>query len=81
MFIHIKVKPNSKKEVFKKIDDNHFEISVKEKAERNLANKRVLELLKKYITENIKKDVKQIRIVNGHHSPSKLVSINLNDLN
>lgn len=68
-YIHLKVKAGAKKEIFEKIDDTHFEISVKEKAEKNMANTRVLEIVREYFKTN------NIRIVNGHHSPSKLLII------
>lgn len=60
-----------KKESWKKKSEDHFEVSVKEKAERNMANKRVLEL----VAENFKVPVSKVRIVNGHHHPSKLLVI------
>ena len=44
MYIRVKVSPSAKKEIFKQINEDHFEVSVKEKAERNLANNRVIEL-------------------------------------
>ena len=70
-YIHVKVTTSAKKENFKKINEDHFAISVKEKAERNMANTRVLELVAKYL----KVPVRKVRIVNGHHHPSKLLVI------
>ena len=72
MYIHVKVETGVKKEIFKKKNDDHFEVSVREKAERNLANTRVIELVALYF----KLTVTKVRIINGHHSPSKLLSIN-----
>lgn len=72
MYIHIKVKTNCKKEEIRKKDESNFEIDVKEKAERNEANKRIVEILKILYPK-----AKQIKIVNGHHSPSKLISVNM----
>jgi len=71
MYIKVKVFPKSKKESIKKVKDLRFEIRVKEKAERNLANNRVLELLAEYFEIN-KKDIK---IINGHYHPIKLLRI------
>lgn len=71
MYLHVSVTAGAKHDEIKKISDDHFEISVRAKAERNLANKRVLELVADYL----KISVKQIRIINGHHSPSKLLSV------
>jgi len=73
MYIKVMVFPKSKKEELKKLSENKFEIKVKEKAERNMANKRVTELL----AENFEVDTGKVKIVNGHHSPSKLISVDL----
>ena len=69
MYIHVKVKTKQKKEYIKELKEGYFEISVKEKAEKNLANQRILEILKKHLNTS------KIRIINGHHSPSKLISV------
>jgi len=71
MYIHVKVTAGAKKESLKIKSEDHFEIFVKEKAERNMANTRVLELVAKHL----KVPVKKVRIVNGHHHPSKLLVI------
>ncbi|MFA6536038.1 MAG: DUF167 domain-containing protein [Candidatus Paceibacterota bacterium] len=71
MYIKVKVKTNSDEELFEKVSDTSFKIQVKEKAERNLANTRVIELLRRHFGPK----AGQIRIVNGHHSPSKLVAV------
>ena len=54
---------------------NGVEVAVKEKAERNLANRRVIELVAKHL----KVPAGKIRIISGHHSPSKMLSIDLDD--
>ncbi len=71
MYIRVKVKAGMKKESFVKISENRFEISVKEKAQHNMANKRIVELVAQYF--NL--DVKKIRIVSGQHHPAKLLCI------
>jgi uncharacterized protein YggU (UPF0235/DUF167 family) len=71
MYLHVKVKTDSKKEEFKKKNEDHFEAFVREPAERNLANTRVLEL----VAINFKVPKSRVRIINGHHSPTKLLSI------
>jgi uncharacterized protein YggU (UPF0235/DUF167 family) len=68
-YIHVKVSAGMTKESFKQKSKDHFEISVKEKAERNMANTRVIEIL----SNHFKLPVSKIRIVNGHRSPSKLL--------
>jgi len=70
-YIHIKVTAGARKESWKEKSEDHFEVSVKEKAENNIANARVLEL----VAENFKVPVNKVRIVNGHRSPSKLLVI------
>lgn len=75
MFVKVKVVAGSKKEEIKKNKENSFLILVKEKAERNLANRRVCEI----IAEHFKVSTKSVRIINGHQSPSKILSVNLQD--
>ncbi|MFA5773179.1 MAG: DUF167 domain-containing protein [Candidatus Paceibacterota bacterium] len=73
MYIKVKVQANAKKEnIEKKSSDSYF-ISVKEKAERNLANKRICQIVASLFGVSIK----SVRIVNGHQSPNKILSINL----
>ena len=70
-YIRVKVRAGMKKEILKQISIDHFEISVKEKAERNMANRRVLEILCEFF--HLSKG--KIRIVNGHQSSSKLLVV------
>ena len=70
-YIHVKITAGARKESFRKKSPDHFEISVREKAERNMANIRVLELVAKHFEVLVKK----VRIVNGHKSPSKLIVV------
>lgn len=65
------MKAGVNREEFVKKSEDHFEISVREKAERNMANGRVLALL----AEHFKIPKNKIRIVNGHRSPSKLLVV------
>ena len=67
----MKVTAGARKETFSQKSEDHFEVSVREKAERNMANTRVLELA----ASHFKIPVKKIRIVNGHKHPSKLIVI------
>lgn len=71
MYIKVRAKTKAKKEelVVKKPD--HFEVSVKEKAERNMANERIIELVASHFVIPVGK----VRIVSGHHSPSKILSV------
>lgn len=71
MYIHVKVTAGAKRESWKRKSEDHFEIWVKEKAERNLANTRVIEL----VAEHFKVPRNRVRIVNGHRSPGKLLIV------
>jgi uncharacterized protein YggU (UPF0235/DUF167 family) len=71
MYIKVRVISNQKKEKIEEVKDNSLKIWVKEKALRNMANIRVLEL----VADHFKVKKEKIRIINGHHSPSKLLSI------
>ena len=71
MFIKVRVTANAKKEVFTKKTATSFIISVKEPAKMNRANIRVREL----VASHFSVPKATIRIVNGHHSPSKMLSI------
>jgi uncharacterized protein YggU (UPF0235/DUF167 family) len=72
MYIHVKVVADSKKEEIIYEKENYLKIYVKEPRERNLANTRVLEMLRELYPS-----AKQIRIINGHQSPSKLISVDM----
>ena len=71
MLIKVRVTTAAKNEKVKKISDDHYEISVREKPENNAANRRVLAL----IATALHKPAKSIRIIKGHRSPSKILSI------
>jgi uncharacterized protein (TIGR00251 family) len=74
MYVHVKVHPKSKKDHILELKEKHFEIWVKEPAEKNLANKKIIEILKNhFILAN------RIRIISGHHSPTKLFSVDFDD--
>ncbi len=72
MFIKVRVFPGNKREEIEKKSENSFILKVKEKAERNMANKRVCEI----IACEFSVPIKSVRIVNGHQSGSKMLSIN-----
>jgi uncharacterized protein YggU (UPF0235/DUF167 family) len=70
-YIHAKVTAGAGKESWKEKNKDHFVVSVKEKAERNMANARVLAL----VARHFKVPLNKVRIVNGHRSPSKLLIV------
>ena len=71
MYIHVKVISDAKEEKIEKKSDTQFVISVKEEAKRNIANYRIIEIFR-----DIYKTGK-VRIINGHHSTSKLLSVDV----
>ncbi|MBI2046473.1 MAG: DUF167 domain-containing protein [Parcubacteria group bacterium] len=71
MYIRVNAIAGAKKESVKEIGENRLEIAVREPAERNMANKRITELVAAYCGV----PPKAARIINGHHSPHKMFSI------
>lgn len=71
MYIKVRVKAGAKKDEIEKVNENTFNVSVKADARQNMANKSVVRIVARYleIEEN------KVRIINGHQSPSKLISI------
>ena len=69
MYIKVRVKSGQRTEEIVKESADHYVISVKEKAERNMANKRILEIVRDMFPG------KSVRIINGHHSPGKLIAV------
>lgn len=73
MYIKVRVTAGAKKEEVKKKNKDTYLLSVKEPAERNLANKRICEIMAGIFEISTNK----IRIISGHQNPSKILSINL----
>jgi uncharacterized protein YggU (UPF0235/DUF167 family) len=73
MYIKVRAQASSKKEKIMKKNKDTYIISVKEPAERNLANKRICEIVASLFNVSIR----SVRIINGHQSPSKILSVNL----
>lgn len=71
MYIRVHVQPGAKREKVEKIDDT-YHISVREPAERNLANRRICEL----IAREYGVPTRSVKIIAGHHSPGKMVVVN-----
>ncbi|MFZ2832228.1 MAG: DUF167 domain-containing protein [Minisyncoccia bacterium] len=71
MYIRVRVGAGAKKESFEQVTEDSFFVSVKEPAENNCANRRVLEI----IALHFGIQPKQIRIISGHHSPGKILSL------
>ena len=69
MYVKVGVVVGARRERVVKKSDDHFVISVKERAEGNLANERVLLIISDIY------ETKKVRIVKGHHGPSELFSV------
>jgi uncharacterized protein YggU (UPF0235/DUF167 family) len=79
MYLKVKVTALAKKERISKISVDTFLISVREKAAGGAANARVCSILSgMYVVEGKKP---RIRIVSGHTSPSKIISVDLAQTN
>lgn len=70
MYIKVRVIAGAKKETLIKRGETFF-VSVKEPAEQNRANTRVREI----IAMHVGIPSKQVRIISGHQSPGKILSI------
>ncbi len=75
MYIKVRVLAGAKREEVQKISKTSYKLSVKEPAERNLANKRVLEIM----AEQFGIAKSKVRIINGHQSPSKMLSVDVEE--
>ncbi len=71
MYVKVRVYPKSKKEKIEETGENRFDVHVKELAKDNRANERMIEMMARHFSVN----KSAIRIINGHHSPSKLLSV------
>lgn len=75
MYVRVAVYPGAKKESCTKVGEHRFEVMVKEPAEQNLANRRVIEL----IAREYGARVGQVRMISGHHSQRKILSLTNNE--
>ena len=73
MYVKVVVVPDARKERIRKVGEHAYEISVKEPRMRNLANRRVTELLA--ATYHV--GTKHVRLVAGHRSHGKVFDIEL----
>ena len=69
--IKVRAKTGAKRESLTVVNESTLVIEVKDKPERNLANKRIVELLAAHLNISTSK----IRIIKGHRTPSKTLSI------
>ncbi len=71
MRVTVKIKPNSKKEEIKKIDDKNFVVAVKEPPFGGKANRALVKNMAEYF--NVSSSA--VRIASGHSSRQKIVEI------
>jgi uncharacterized protein (TIGR00251 family) len=69
MLIAVRVTTAARRESVVKENDSRYAVSVLEKPERGLANKRVLEIMRNLYPG------KSVKLVHGQHSPSKIIEI------
>ncbi|MDQ5949110.1 MAG: uncharacterized protein QG589_236 [Patescibacteria group bacterium] len=69
MYVKVRVIAGAKREEFIQESDDHFVIRTTEPAQANRANKRIIELISHHFSG------KRVRIINGHHSPGKLLAV------
>ena len=69
MYIKIKVKTDARAEKVVKRSDDSYVVSVREKAKRNMANRRVLRIIREMFPG------KRVNLVKGHQSPAKIVEV------
>lgn len=71
MYISVHVVADAKRESVESLPKGRLKIAVKEPAERNLANKRVRELVAAHYLLPLNK----VRLISGHTSPAKIFDI------
>jgi len=71
MLIKVRVTTGAKNESVQKKKDDQYNIAVREKAQHNAANMRVIELL----AAQLGITVKRLRITKGHRSPAKTIAV------
>ena len=74
MFIKIKVKTGSRQEQVRKISEDLYEVDLREEAENNAANDRLVAIFRE-LYKGAETGRTSIRIVKGHHSPHKIISV------
>jgi len=73
MLIKVKVFPDSKKEEIIKKSNDSFEIKIKEKPEKGLANKAVIDILSSYF----KIASSRVRLIKGFRQRNKIFDIGI----
>ena len=69
MLIKVRVTTDARAEKVVKYSDDSYLVSVREKAERNMANRRVLRIMREMFPG------KSVKLIKGHQSPAKIVEV------
>jgi uncharacterized protein YggU (UPF0235/DUF167 family) len=69
MLIKVKVTTESKKETVRRPVPDRLVLSLKQPAENNRANERLLEIVRSMYPG------RSVKIIKGHHSPSKIIEV------
>jgi len=70
----VRVKASARRDAIVQKTKDSFVVSVDAHTKGGEANRRVLELLRRHLGADV-----DIRIVHGHHSPSKIVSVQVRE--
>ena len=71
MYIRVNAQPGAKKELVSRISADRYEISVREPAEQNMANRRIRTL----VARELGLPETAVRMISGHQSPHKIFSV------
>ncbi len=71
MYLRVRVKTNRRKEELTVTESGLIEISLKEKPERNMANKKLMSVISTHLSVPIGK----LKIMSGHKKPSKIILV------
>jgi len=72
MYVKVRARPGAKKEMVLEMDDRReLTIHVKEPAQQNLANRRIIEIL----AERYSVPARSIQMLSGFRSPNKVFTI------
>ncbi len=71
MYIKVRAIAGARNESLVHKNTTTYQISVKEKAEGNRANTRIRQI----VAHEYSVPIARVRIISGHHSPSKILSI------
>jgi len=71
MYLKVRVTPGARKERILTVSDDAIAVTLKEPAERNMANDRAREIVAEYC----RVPLKNVRLIAGFRSPNKVFSI------